>query len=143
MVATCANRLVAASAGSSQQNHTLKAMVFRYLANGSDDQDEAIRNNLQTLLFHMTALEKEMSALNVYVLTQDMQGKPLNLWPKFEQLPSLAATSQELEDTIKRVKALVQAVSLQRHTGNRVTSTHDTLCYHRVSEFGLPIYTCS
>jgi hypothetical protein len=115
-------------------------MVFRYLTNGSVHQDEATRNNLQTLLFHMTALEQEVSAFNVYVVTQDILGKPLSLWPKSEQLPRLAAASQELRDTVERVKALIQAVSLQPHRGNRILTPH-THVITGCSSWGIQLYT--
>ncbi|KAK7189453.1 hypothetical protein DPSP01_001443 [Paraphaeosphaeria sporulosa] len=87
-------------------------MLYHYcFTNGSDDQDDTTRKNLQALIVSMAALESEMSAFNVYVVTQHMHDKPLNMWPKYEQYCGLGTASKELEDTVKGIKTLVQSGS--------------------------------
>ncbi|KAF2440739.1 hypothetical protein P171DRAFT_106936 [Karstenula rhodostoma CBS 690.94] len=101
-----------------QQNESrsLGTMLRRYFTTNSyDGQDENVRNNLQALIVCMAALETEMSTFNVYVVTQHMHDKPLNMWPKYDQYPGLAAASKELEDTVKPVKMLVQSASLSKY----------------------------
>jgi hypothetical protein len=104
-----------------QQDSSFTRKRHGYFSNGSDDRNEAIRNNLQALVVSMAALESEMSAFNVYVITQQMHDKPLNMWPKYEQYSGLAAASKELEDTVKRVKILVQSVSQHQATQSCVS----------------------
>lgn len=105
-----------------QQNRSFVTKLQRYFSNGRDDRTEAVRNNLQALILSMAALESEMSTFNVYILTQQMHDKPLNLWPKYYQYPGLAAATRELEDTVKRIN-LVQSVS-QHHATESFASRY-------------------
>ncbi|KAF9735448.1 hypothetical protein PMIN04_009476 [Paraphaeosphaeria minitans] len=92
-----------------QQHRRFMAMLYRYFFTpASVGPDDTTRKNLQALIVSMAVLESEMSAFNVYVITQHMHGKPLNMWPKYEQYSGLSAASRELEDIVTHIKKLAQ-----------------------------------
>lgn len=99
------------SRNNTQQECSFGTMLRHCFTTRSDHQDENTRKIMQALIVSMAALESEMSTFNVHVVTQHMHDNPLNMWPKYDQYSGLAAASKDLEDTVKRVKTLVQSVS--------------------------------
>ncbi|KAJ4358501.1 uncharacterized protein N0V89_003085 [Didymosphaeria variabile] len=129
------------SSDDSQQDRGVSAMQPLEFTNGHDNQDKLIRAELQRLLFRMTALEDAMSDFGVYVVTQNIQNRPLKVWPKYENYLDLAAASEGLKDTVQGMEALIQRVSTQYNTGNRnLLSPDNTVIPQDVQESRLTIY---